>query len=78
MKALLIAATILLTGSTASEPDRMEEKAARECKAGGGCYLVPKAALEKMRGLILEQREQIDVRDKAIEDLHGKLDRSCA
>ena len=78
MKILLLTAALLLTGSTASEPDRVEERVARECQAGGGCYLVPKAALEKMRGLILEQREQLEIRDKMMNEMYEKLDRSCA
>lgn len=78
MKTLLFTAALLLSGLTASEPDRIEERLAHECEVGGGCYLVPKAAIEKMRGLILEQNEQLETQEKVIEKLHKKIDRSCA
>jgi len=84
MKALLMFAAILLFGCASGEageeipPDKISAEVAKECKLGGGCYAVPKAAIEKMRSLFSDMQRQLQMKDEEIEDLRKKLPRSCA
>lgn len=81
MKALIFTAFLLLGASASTEdvpPDKLDHKIAEECRLGGGCYAVPKAAIDKMRGLFTEQRDKIEAQDAEIRDLREKLPRSCA
>lgn len=84
MKTIVFFAVFLLFGCRVSpageevSTDKLDAKIAAECKAGGGCYAVPKAAIEKMRSLFIELQTQIEQKDEEIKDLRKKLPHSCA
>lgn len=70
-------ALFCLWNSSAATADSFEE-IQEQCKTSGDCVMVPKSFLVRLHQAMEAAQDTINAQDKKIQEIRGRLNKSCA